>query len=91
MNRQLTLYYRDDCCLCEEMKSTIRAVAAMIPLDLEAVDVDSSASLKEKYGTEVPVLFIDGRKAFKYRMTAKQLKQSLRRRTHWARLGFRAL
>ncbi|HEX9786484.1 MAG TPA: glutaredoxin family protein [Candidatus Binatia bacterium] len=87
MNSKLTLYSRADCCLCDEMKNAVRQVAAKIPLDFEEIDVDGSAPLKEKYGAEVPVLFIDGRKAFKYRVTANQLEQRLARRRPWARFG----
>ena len=42
------------------------------------MDVDGSPELREKYGEEVPVLFIDGRKAFKYRVTEMELKKRLR-------------
>ncbi|MGH7853567.1 MAG: glutaredoxin family protein [Candidatus Binatia bacterium] len=87
MNSQLILYSRADCCLCEEMKEAIRRVAAKLPLHLEEIDVDSAAQLKDQFGDEVPVLFIDGRKAFKYKVTAKELEKRVRRRTLWTRLG----
>lgn len=69
------------------MKNAIRQVAARVPLELEEIDIEGSAAFKEKYGAEVPVLFIDGKKAFKYRVTAKQLEQRLRGRGLWARWG----
>jgi hypothetical protein len=69
------------------MKNAIRQVAAKVPLDLEEVDVDSSAQLKEQFGDEVPVLFIDGRKAFKYRVTARELGRRVGRRALWTRLA----
>ena len=84
---KLTLYSRADCCLCDEMKAAIRQVTAKLPLELQEIDVDSDAQLKQLYGDEVPVLFIDGRKAFKYRVTAKQLKRRLARRSLWQWLG----
>ena len=87
MSCKLVLYSRADCCLCEEMKNAIRQVAAKIPLELEEIDVDGSVPLKERFGDQVPVLFIDGRKAFKYRVTTKQLEQRLARRALWARFG----
>jgi hypothetical protein len=49
------------------MKTVIRRVAESTPADL-----------KQKYGEEVPVLFINGRKAFKYRLSAKQLAARLK-------------
>ena len=78
MSHQLLLYSRSDCCLCDEMKTIIRQIAKKTSLVVEEIDVDSSADLREKYGEEVPVLFINGRKAFKYRLTAKQLTTRLK-------------
>jgi glutaredoxin len=79
MKTELLLYTRKDCCLCEEMKSTLSRVAGRVPFALEEIDVDKSPELREKYGNEVPVLFINGRKAFKYRLMAKELEQRLKR------------
>lgn len=78
MSRQVTLYTREDCSLCEEMKGVVREVAAEIPLEVEEVDVDRDPDLRERLGSEVPVLFINGRKAFKYRVAARELKGKLR-------------
>jgi hypothetical protein len=60
------------------MKAVIRQVAQETPLAVEEIDIDSSADLQEKYGEEVPLLFINGRKAFKYRLTAKELSRKLK-------------
>lgn len=79
MTRQLTLYKRRGCGLCEEMKEVIRKVAMEYPLEIEEIDVDTSPNLVESFGYEVPVLFIDQRKAFKYRLTAGELRKKLRR------------
>jgi glutaredoxin len=88
MTPKLTLYSRKDCCLCDEMKDAIRQVSAKIPLDLEEIDVDGAAGLQAEYGAELPVLFIDGRKAFKYRVTVQQLTKKVKqkRRLFFARL-----
>lgn len=84
MNPKLTLYSRKDCCLCDEMKAVVRQVATKIPLDFEEIDVDGLPELRDKFGNEVPVLFIDGRKAFKYRVTEKALANRLKKHG-WAR------
>ena len=80
MTAHLTLYTRAGCCLCDEMKAAIRAVAEKIPIELEEIDVDASAEWAERYGAEVPVLFVNGRKAFKYRVAMKDLERRLRAR-----------
>lgn len=76
-----TLYTRKECGLCEEMKEVVRNVAVEFPLEIEEIDVDSAPDLRKKYGNEVPVLFINGRKAFKYRVTARELKKRLKKET----------
>jgi hypothetical protein len=60
------------------MKTVIRQVAERTAVNFEEIDIDSSADLKQKYGQELPVLFINGRKAFKYRLTARQLTARLK-------------
>ena len=84
MIRHLVLYSRKDCCLCEDMKTIINRVARKIPLSLEEIDVDTSTELRNAYGEEVPVLYIDGRKAFKYNVTARELEKRLRRKDNFA-------
>jgi len=78
MTLKLTLYSRPDCCLCEEMKAVIGEVARKMPIDLEEIDIDGAAELRQKFSDEVPVLFIAGRKAFKYRVTARELEKRLK-------------
>jgi len=81
MKNELILYTRKDCCLCEEMKITIREVAERIPLAIQEFDVDTAPELQEQYSNEVPVLFVNGRKAFKYRVTEKELETRLKKET----------
>jgi glutaredoxin len=78
--RQLTLYSKPGCHLCDEMKHVIDAVSARVPLRLEIVDISADADLIERYGLEIPVLLIDGKKAAKYRLTAAELERLCTRR-----------
>jgi glutaredoxin len=75
---RLTLYTRCGCHLCEEMKAVIDAVSDGCAVQLEEIDIDADPALRAQYDTEVPVLFIDGRKAFKYRVSARELRRRLR-------------
>lgn len=81
MSLRLKLYTRRGCHLCEEMKQVIRQVAEKISFEIREIDVDGSEDLKAQFGQEVPVLFINDRKAFKYRTTAEELKKKLGRDT----------
>jgi glutaredoxin len=75
----LTLYSRHDCCLCEEMKAVLVQVRQGIPFALEEIDISTDPELETRFGQEIPVLFVNGRKAFKYRLTAGELRRRLAR------------
>lgn len=78
--RQLTLYSKPGCHLCDVMKAVIDAVGARVPLALEVVDITTDPALLERYGVEIPVLLIDGRKAAKHRLTERELERILESR-----------
>ncbi len=77
MGVHLTLYSRAECHLCDEMKAVVRDVSRDLGLALEEVDVDTDPELRARYDTEVPVLAINGRKAFKYRVRKRDLLRRL--------------
>jgi glutaredoxin len=76
---RLTLYSRPACCLCEEMKTVLAQVQQSTPFELEEIDIETDPELESRYGQEIPVLFVNGRKAFKYRLTAGELRRRLAR------------
>jgi len=61
------------------MRTVVDAVARDIPMMVEEVDVDTDPALMRAYGDEVPVLCVNGRKAFKYRVDASALRARLAR------------
>ena len=75
----LTLYSRPGCHLCDEMKLVVQRVArsASEPVTLEVVDISTDAGLETRYGLEIPVLLVNGRKAAKYRVTQAALTKIL--------------
>jgi hypothetical protein len=73
----LTIYSRPGCHLCDEMKSVIRQVARTVPLTLEEIDISSDPDLDARYGLEIPVLMVDGKRAAKYRIGERELRQVL--------------
>jgi hypothetical protein len=76
--RRLVLYGKPECHLCDEMKAVVDEVGREIAFTLEVVDVNGDPALLGRYGHEVPVLTIDGRKAFKFRVDAQALRRRLR-------------
>jgi glutaredoxin len=76
----LTLYSKAGCHLCDEMKVTIDQVAVRVPLTIEVIDISTDPALTERYGLEIPVLLVNGKKAAKYRVTERELEERLRTR-----------
>jgi glutaredoxin len=76
---RVTLYGRVGCHLCEEMRAVVEGVRREMRLEIEEIDVDGDPALAAAYGSEVPVLCVNGRKAFKYRVDAAALRARLRR------------
>ena len=74
---KVTLYTRADCCLCEDAKRVLEAVRGLASFDLDEIDIDSNAELRQAYNDEVPVIAINGSKAFKYRVTEQELLKKL--------------
>jgi hypothetical protein len=61
------------------MKAVLTQVQRNIPFDLEEIDISTDLELNTRFGQEIPVLFVNGRKAFKYRLTADELRRRLAR------------
>lgn len=76
---RLTLYSKPGCHLCDDMKHVIEAVARRVPLTLDVVDISTDQMLVDRYGLEIPVLLIEGKKAAKHRLTERDLEERLRR------------
>src|SRR2546427_117316 len=68
---KVTLYTRMGCHLCDDAKRAIQDARRRAAFDYEEFDIDSDPELQRLYNEEVPVIAIDGRKAFKYHVTAR--------------------
>jgi glutaredoxin len=75
--RQVTLYTRPGCHLCDEAKSAIAPLLQEFSAELREVNVDADPVLKERYGWDIPVLFIGQRKAAKHRVDLEQFRRQL--------------
>jgi glutaredoxin len=81
---RLTIYSKPGCHLCDEMKSLVRRVIAQhtIPHDvsIDEIDISADRDLLDRYGLEIPVLMIDGKKMAKYRVAEEELTRMLEAR-----------
>ncbi len=78
--KRVTLYTRAGCHLCDEAKKVLDAARAREPFELDVRDIDSDPELRRLYNEEVPVIAIDGAKAFKYRVAERELLRTIRGR-----------
>jgi len=81
MPSRVTLYTRAGCCLCQTAKEHLERAGRRENFQLDIIDVDSDPALQSLYGEEVPVVAIDGRKAFKFYVSEQELLKKLRARS----------
>lgn len=79
VQHQIVLYTRPGCGLCEHAKVALAAVRAEISFDYREVDIDSDPALYELHKHDIPVIEIDGRRAFKHRIAPDELRERLLR------------
>lgn len=77
--KELTLYSRPGCHLCDEMKKQIAPLLRRYSATLREINIDADEALRAKYNEEVPVLFIGERKAAKFYVDLEQLERQLAR------------
>jgi glutaredoxin len=73
----VTLYSRPGCHLCEAAKAAIDPLLAEFGATLHEINIDGDAVLTERYGWDIPVLFVGTRKVAKHRINVKQLRRQL--------------
>lgn len=75
------LYTKPGCHLCEEAKREMLAAGIADEYTFEEVNIEGDEEACERYKFEIPVITVDGHKAFKYRLTAEEFRRRIRRVT----------
>jgi glutaredoxin len=75
--RDVTLYTRPGCHLCEEAKAAIAPLLQEFGASLREVNIDDDPVLQERYAWDVPVIFIGAHKAAKHRVDVEQFRRQL--------------
>jgi len=60
----VTFYTRRDCPLCDKAKAAIRSSG--VAVELIEVDIDADPEIHRRFTDDVPVIYIDGREAFRH-------------------------
>jgi Glutaredoxin-like domain (DUF836) len=74
---EVTLYTRPECHLCEEAKAAIEPLLVEFGANLREVNIEGDAVLTERYGWDIPVLYVGTRKAAKHRVDREQFRRQL--------------
>jgi glutaredoxin len=77
MTPRVTLYTRQRCCLCDDAKAVLLAARSRAVFEYEEVDIDLDPELVRRYNDEVPVIAINGVKAFKYKVDMNEFLKKL--------------
>ena len=72
----VTLYTKDGCGLCDEVKAELAELAKAFPHDLQEVDITKDADLFARYRFSIPVVKI-GEQTLKAPITKSQLQAAL--------------
>jgi glutaredoxin len=78
---EVVVYSRVGCHLCDVVKETLGRLQARGGFRWREVDIDADPELRREYNDEVPVVFINGRKAFKYHLDEREFWKKLEART----------
>jgi glutaredoxin len=74
---RVEIYGKPECGLCDEAKEVLVRVRGRHAFELEVIDISENSELMSRYGEEIPVVFIGGRKAFKYHVNEAELVDKL--------------
>lgn len=73
----MVLYTKPGCHLCDNAKAAILAVRQEISFELKEIDIRLDAELFDLYKFDIPIVTIDGLRAFKHRVDPEALKEKL--------------
>ncbi len=74
---RIEIYTKRECCLCDEAKAILLRVQRDLPFALREVDIESTPMLYEQYRERIPLVAVNGRIAFKFRVDEAALRERL--------------
>jgi len=74
---EVTFYTREGCSLCRVAKAVILGLRREVEFVFREVDIGRDGELYELYKYDIPVVEIDGKRAFKHRVDREALQARL--------------
>jgi glutaredoxin len=75
--RRVTLYRAEDCHLCERARAQLAGLQAELGFELEEIDISGDTDLEASYREWLPVVEIDGERAFVYYVDEVALRRKV--------------
>ncbi|HEX4999150.1 MAG TPA: glutaredoxin family protein [Terriglobia bacterium] len=75
---RVEIYSRPGCHLCDDAKEVILRFRKRYPMELSVIDIDRDPELAAAYDVAIPVVFLNGEEAFRYRVDERELEKKLR-------------
>ena len=73
------MYSRPGCHLCDQAKDVIDRVRLRFPFAFRVIDIETDPELEKTYREQIPVVFINGNKAFKYHVDERELEKKVKK------------
>jgi glutaredoxin len=77
MSRRVTLFHAEGCHLCELAQGQLLRLRDELGFDYDEVDIGGVPELEERYREWLPVVEIDGERAFVYHVDPAALRRKL--------------
>ena len=74
---QVDIYSRPGCHLCDEAKVVIERVQRRFGFAVRVIDIETDPEFEKQFGEEIPVVFINGVKAFKYHVDEAEFQKKV--------------
>jgi glutaredoxin len=68
---EVVVYSKPGCCLCDDVKAQLVRLRATTRFDWREVNILEDPQAFAQFKEEIPVVFINGRKAFKFHLDEK--------------------
>jgi glutaredoxin len=74
---EVVVYSKPGCHLCDVVKATLASLEDRGTFRWREVNIEDDPELQRLYWDQIPVVFVDGKKSFKYRMPERDFLRRL--------------
>ncbi|MCG8606673.1 glutaredoxin family protein [bacterium] len=74
---RVEIYSKPDCHLCDDAKALLNKARKSYPFEMIETDISEDDALFQEYKEQIPVVFINGRKAFKFKVDEDVFRKRL--------------